>query len=315
MENNVKVSVIIPTYNRAQLIKNSIISVLNQTYKNLEVIVVDDASTDNTKTIIQQINDHRLKYIKNDTNLGPSQSRNNGIKSSSGEVIAFQDSDDEWCESKLEKQIQLLYDHSNNFGAVYCGSEIIDAITGKILSTDLQNVDFKTDFVSGDHLPHTPSTVSSAIKKSVIEEVGAFDPRLKAMEDTELAMRISMKYDYGYINEPLIRIKRSQESLMSNIQNYTIAKEIVLEKHEDFLSPKILYSFCKDISNYYILKGQYSLAKKFVKKTFTYSTNIKTIFQYVLLSITPFIIKKLYKMKYDKGIPHPTFEGQYIKEV
>ena len=101
------VSVIIPVFNRKHLIQRSIYSVLNQTYKNLEVLVIDDASTDKTKEKVLEIKDSRLKYFRNEKNLGPSGSRNKGIKLSSGELIAFQDSDDEWINNKLEKQINL----------------------------------------------------------------------------------------------------------------------------------------------------------------------------------------------------------------
>ena len=97
---NKKVSVIIPTYNRATTIIKSINSVLNQTYSNFEIVVVDDNSDDNTKDIIKQIQDDRIIYIKNKKNLGAASARNIGIKNATGELIAFQDSDDEWIKQK-----------------------------------------------------------------------------------------------------------------------------------------------------------------------------------------------------------------------
>ena len=99
------ISVIIPTYNRENSILRSVQSVLNQTYKDLEVIVVDDGSTDNTKEILKSINDKRLRYFKYKKNKGQSFARNYGSKKARGDIICFQDSDDEWLKHKLEFQM------------------------------------------------------------------------------------------------------------------------------------------------------------------------------------------------------------------
>ncbi|MBK9285114.1 MAG: glycosyltransferase [Sphingobacteriaceae bacterium] len=115
----------------------------------------------------------------NEVNLGPSQSRNKGIELSTGEVIAFQDSDDEWHADKLEKQIDLLLKSPPDVVAVYCGVEFFDIRTDMKIGEDRQNDDFKVDFLSGSHLPHTPSTQTVLIKKSVLNEVGYFDERLE----------------------------------------------------------------------------------------------------------------------------------------
>jgi len=103
---NPTVSVIIPTYNRAHLVGRSIQSVINQTYQDFEIIVVDDGSTDNTEDIIKEFQkkDKRIKHIKHNKNKGGSAARNTGIRAARGEYIAFLDSDDEWMPTKLEKQ-------------------------------------------------------------------------------------------------------------------------------------------------------------------------------------------------------------------
>ena len=117
MNNTDLISVIIPTYNRAHLIKRSAQSVLNQTYKNLELIIVDDGSTDNTKEVIDSLNDERIVYVKQE-NHGVSSARNTGINVANGKYIAFQDSDDIWHSDKLEKQINTL--KQNNADIVFC---------------------------------------------------------------------------------------------------------------------------------------------------------------------------------------------------
>lgn len=102
---NQLVSVIIPTYNRGDLISRAIASVIAQTYQNLEIIVVDDASTEDIAQAIAHINDPRLRYLRHETNLGGSVARNTGIKAAQGEFVAFLDSDDTWLPHKLQRQL------------------------------------------------------------------------------------------------------------------------------------------------------------------------------------------------------------------
>ena len=110
------VSIIMPSYNTAKYITNSIESVLNQTYKNWELIIIDDCSTDNTDEIIKKYNsENRIKYIKNEKNSGAAISRNRGLKEAKGKWIAFLDSDDLWNEEKLEKQIRFMLDNNYAF--------------------------------------------------------------------------------------------------------------------------------------------------------------------------------------------------------
>ena len=102
------VSVIIPTHNRAEIVTRAIASVQSQTYQHWEIIIVDDASQDNTVEIIQQLDDSRLRYISHETNLGGSEARNTGIKQAQGEYIAFLDSDDVWLPNKLRSQLAAI---------------------------------------------------------------------------------------------------------------------------------------------------------------------------------------------------------------
>jgi glycosyltransferase involved in cell wall biosynthesis len=104
-----KISIIIPSYNREKLIIRSINSILNQTYQNIEVILIDDGSTDNTKKVISQIKDKRFRYIKLRKNKGANVARNIGIQKAIGNYIAFQDSDDFFHSDKLEKQINISF--------------------------------------------------------------------------------------------------------------------------------------------------------------------------------------------------------------
>src|SRR4030042_5052103 len=108
------VSIIIPTYNRAHLVMRAINSVLDQSFQDFEIIIVDDASRDNTEKMVSGIRDKRIFYIRHEKNRGGSAARNTGIKQARGEYIAFLDSDDEWLPEKLEKQLKVLEQYTNS---------------------------------------------------------------------------------------------------------------------------------------------------------------------------------------------------------
>ncbi len=103
-ENSPTVSVVIPTYNRAHLVGRAIQSVLNQTYHDFEIIIVDDGSIDNTEDVVKSLNDPSIRYTRHDQNRGGSAARNTGIKMARGEYVAFQDSDDEYLPEKVESR-------------------------------------------------------------------------------------------------------------------------------------------------------------------------------------------------------------------
>ncbi len=124
------VSIVMPAYNTARYIKEAVKSVINQTYKNWELIIIDDCSPDNTKEIVQSFSDSRIKYILNSQNSGALVSRNNAIEASSGKFIAFLDSDDVWKEDKLEKQINFM--QQNNFSFTCTHYELIDEHSKKL---------------------------------------------------------------------------------------------------------------------------------------------------------------------------------------
>lgn len=118
------VSIIMPSYNTERFIADSIQSVLNQTYQNWELIIVDDCSTDNTDSVVATISDNRVKYLKNEKNSGAAVSRNRALREAKGKWIAFLDSDDLWMPNKLEKQIKFMEENAYHFS--YTNYEEID---------------------------------------------------------------------------------------------------------------------------------------------------------------------------------------------
>ncbi len=133
MDNNVICTIIMPSYNSEKYISNTIQSVLNQTFRNFELIIIDDESVDSSPKIIEKFakSDERIIFLKNKKNLGVSVTRNIGLKQSRGRYIAFIDSDDEWFQEKLEKQINIL-ESMKNVALVYSSYQIIDENDGVV---------------------------------------------------------------------------------------------------------------------------------------------------------------------------------------
>jgi len=214
MDTNITVSVIIPTYNRAHLISRVIQSVLDQTYRDFEMIVVDDGSTDNTAEIVNGFNDSRIRYIRHDKNRGAAAARNTGIKAAIGSYIAFQDSDDEWLPTKLEKQLMAFSNASSKVGVIYSGLWRIEKnnkiYIGYPYKKGKEGDLYHNHTILKNNFVYVPSMV---VKKECFFKVGMFDEYLVTAEDMELMFRISKYYHFKYIEEPLVCIHDISDSL------------------------------------------------------------------------------------------------------
>jgi glycosyltransferase involved in cell wall biosynthesis len=226
-----QVSVIIPTYNGAHLLARAIQSVLGQTFRDFELIVVDDGSTDNTKELVSNIGDERVRYIRHEKNRGPSAARNTGIKAANGPYIAFQDSDDEWMPDKLEKQMRAFANAPSEVGVVYSGFwRIKDDQKTYIPSSRIEPKDgnvhsllLKSNFIG------TPVVL---MKRECFEKAGMFDEELPMLEDWELWIRISKYYQFKYINEPLVTSYHISGGVNERRQRTQArARKLILEKH------------------------------------------------------------------------------------
>lgn len=233
MESGQKVSVIIPTYNRADSIGVSIQSVLNQTWQNYEVIVVDDGSTDNTQQIMENYIDDRVRYISLGRNYGPSHARNEGIRRSECEFIAFLDSDDVWLPEKLEKQMQVMLQASETVGLVYCrmrgcrkdGSDII--CPSLSLGEEKLEGNLLRNLVGGNVI----GTPAMLVRKQCLEQTGGFDEGLKCLEDWELVLRIAEKWEFGFVDEILVEFRYSDGSVSGNVKGYVDTRCYMIAKY------------------------------------------------------------------------------------
>ena len=196
------VSVIIPTWNRADAIEKAVRSALDQTIPPLEVLVCDDGSTDNTHGIIRSINDPIVKWIEAPRSGRPAIPRNRGIRKSRGEWLSFLDSDDEWLPEKLEKQL-FLVEKLNCKAACTNAYQYIPGKKkkGELLSWDQEKITFK-DLLKVNQIICS----ASLIHRSLIEMVGGFSEEegLKSAEDYALWLRVATQTDFAFLNESLL---------------------------------------------------------------------------------------------------------------
>lgn len=241
-----KVSVIIPTYNRSVLLKKAIISLQNQTYRNMEIIIVDDCSNDDTAEVIRNMKDERIRYIKHETNKGGSEARNTGIRHASGAYIGFLDSDDQWLPDKLEKQL-AVFEGNPKAGVVYTGvkvvsethliKEIIPQCKGNILP---KLIEFNC----------IDTTSSIVVKKELLQEVNGFDSSLPSCQDWDLYIRLSKIAQFDYVKDSLVLFyQHSGERITSNNKSVVNGQMLIYRKYRELAREQETEVFQKFIIN------------------------------------------------------------------
>jgi glycosyltransferase involved in cell wall biosynthesis len=271
------VSVVIPTCNRAGLLRRAIASVLRQTYDHLEVIVVDDASTDDTRDVVESFNDRRIRYVRHATNRGGSATRNTGLDAATGQYIAFLDDDDEWVPEKTQKQLDVL----RHFDAVLCASSVDGRSKAKQRPKEV---------IAPRDLRRSPYAVGGTgvlMAKAAIVKDLRFDEQLPICQDWDLFIRIAQRCDVAYLNEPLLIYNEGNHERITNKRARMTPAELepymrMLVKHKGFLgrgwynrhtAGMLLYGFFKHRPNkarhlLYTLKrcGVIAVARVFARR-------------------------------------------------
>ncbi|MEY2539889.1 MAG: hypothetical protein QOG67_3629 [Verrucomicrobiota bacterium] len=196
----------IPTYNREALIARSIQSVLNQSYADLELLVIDDGSTDDTAGVAAGFHDPRLNYVRLPNNSGAAAALNVGIRMSKGKFLSFQGSDDEWLPDKLAKHMAVFEQSSDKLGVVY--SDML-----RILKDGSVRYHNSPTIVPGRLVNPTTrfyevymlGSQAVLIRRECLDATGYFNADLPALEDLELFIRLSKRFDFYRIPEPLVR--------------------------------------------------------------------------------------------------------------
>lgn len=227
---NPVVSVILPTYNRANALRISSASVLAQTFSDLELIIVDDGSEEDIASVAESFKDARVRYIRCDENRGVASARNIGIAVAKGKYIAFQDSDDEWLISKLETQLSAI----GNDAMLLCGVVRCFETRAHFYSPLVSHVQF------GEAIPFSEVVRRRMIypqgwllPKYMLDEVGGFDEELRVCEDYELLLRLAMRFKVTGISDVVAISVRSLDSLTRNIELFKQAIFLIIAKHPD----------------------------------------------------------------------------------
>jgi len=269
------VSVIIPTYNRALLLQKAIQSVLNQTFQDFEIIVVNNYSIDNTIEVVRSFNDKRIKII-NIRNEGIiARSRNSGLKESQGNYIAFLDSDDLWLPEKLDKQVELL-DSNKKLGLVYSDNYVIDSNGNLKKKSFLPCAMFRGNVFKELLHRNFIALLTVIIRKEVLNKVGMFDPKYKIAQDYDLFLRIAEYYPVDFVEQPLAKYRVHAEGVSKNIElsvdedlqimGYWLIKKPELKRE---LRGKIRLKkarLCYNLTAYYFSKHEYKKAVKGIYK-------------------------------------------------
>lgn len=273
------VSIILPTYNRAHLLSRAIQSVLDQTYQDFELIIVDDGSTDNTEEIVKSFNDERIKYIWQGENKGVSAARNTGIKMAKGKYIAFQDSDDEWMPEKLEKQVRAFEAALPEVGIVYTG--FFTVINDKkryitSIGVTLEEGDIFSTLLKGNFI----GAPTILIKRECFERVGMFDDLFPPMEDWKLLLKMSRHYQFKCIDEPLVTSYLQPDSISANQSALIKAFKLILETYfEDIKQDRrVLASYYFRLGNFLCPYGELSQGRSYLFRSIkTYPLDIKAL--------------------------------------
>lgn len=289
---NELVSVIVPVYNRAHLVTETIQSILSQTYEFVEIILINDGSTDGSLPLLR---DYEARFpdkilIIDQPNQGQIVARNNGIKMAKGRYIAFLDSDDVWVKNKLERQLPLF---ESGVGLVFSGTEVIDEAGNTI------RVEYADNDLSGNIFPQllvqnrmTGGTV--VVTAEALTNVGVFCTDFKAAENWDLWLRICKIYSSRVVPDPLIKYRIHSSNMSGDGQLMLSAKLQIIEKHCDLQSKNTVVARYSRLAyaDYHYRKGliffadnQYQLARKEFLSVVRFSTFYKDTWIRVIRSI------------------------------
>lgn len=225
---------IIPTYNREKTIERAVRSVLEQTYTDFELLVIDDGSTDGTESLIEKIIDERIRYIKLKENGGPSNARNAGVRLAEGEWVAFQDSDDFWYPDKLEKQLAYAETHPE-YDLVYCSYRVFSGERSFTVPMEPYQDILEGKMACALLKQNSIGTPTILVKKDKFLETGGFRTDYRALEDWEFAVRFSKEHLIGFVPDVLMEAYLLNGGVSSDLGAYFESRCKMLADYRNIL--------------------------------------------------------------------------------
>ncbi len=299
-----KVSVIIPTYNRANLLPRAIKSVLNQTYPNFEIIIVDDGSTDNTKNVVTEFQkkDNRIKYFYQTHFGGPPKPLNLGIHNAIGEYVTFLGSDDEFSPRYLEKLLKPFESSEKNIDVTSCNVLIIDE-RSKVLKEISKPKNTNNEYIIKTSLTHNYIFGNIFVKRKMFEKVGFFDENLKICEDFDMWIRLAKSgCKFRFVYEPLYIIHTHPNQISSSVdtkKRIGIANYL-FKKYKDLYDkyPKAKSIYFRHISTMYALSGNKNQALKNILLSIKFAPfYLRNYINFFLLLAGLKLFKRVLKLK------------------
>ncbi len=272
------VAVIIPTYNRTHLIERAVVSVLGQTFRDFDLVVVDDGSTDNIAGLsLFKNGDPRLRYSRLPKNRGVSAARNAGVKATSAPWLAFLDSDDEWLPEKLEKQVRWTSEHPDMH---IVQTREIWIRHGKRVNPPKTHEKFEGDLFAAslERCMITPSSVM--LRRTLFQSMGGFNESLPACEDYDLWLRITCRYPVGLVDEYLLKRYGGHADQLS--ATVPVLDRFRIQSVIDLLAGNVLSEEQKALARKNLLKRAHIVAEGYKKhgKTEEYERYKRIIAQF-----------------------------------
>lgn len=326
MSDEIIISVVIPTYNRAERLVPTLTSVLNQTYRKFEIIVVDDGSTDSTSEVIDALTKHAsridgemptIRYFYQ-ANKGQSEARNKGIAEATGSWIAFLDSDDVWLPEKLDWQVRAIEQFQEECGACFTNARLVDSQGLDTMAFEKAGRNYRgiIGVVADPVRPLARAFggiwVQTLLARSdVIKQIGGFDPDIHFGEDYDFLFRLSLVTPHCYVNKELAVIDRTNSVVDPNVKprswddvNFrlrerqaTYEKWLKLaDKYPDDVRMIIVRNLCcvhSGWTNWYLEHNQFDNARRAVSTAMKYEITPQLVLKWALTWLIPGFARRI----------------------
>ncbi len=248
-----RVSIVIPTYNRRQYLQRAIDSVTAQVFTDFELLIVDDASTDDTASFVESFSDRRIRYHRHDVNRGAPAARNTGLRLATGEFVAFLDSDNEWLPQRIEKQVELFSRLPDSVGVVYANNKVLNEInhTETVWAFGLRGNLYK-EFLRRPFIDF----ITPLIRKSCFDKIGMMDENVPSYQEWDTFLRLAKHYEFEFVPEVLaVYYIHPHDRISRDALREAEGWQYVFDKHRaemlSELRPRVLVEHYRNLAHLY----------------------------------------------------------------